>query len=209
MARGAGPTVDSIYSCIFAPGKWSRADWLRVKFPQGEHLGDWGQQDKYITNQVPADATPEELEGKRAAEACSRMVYKEKVSGDVVISSTMAFAHKMAPLILLVPDLSENAKGQKVCAECFEVVIFNEGVNLWRHFRKDGKLAYRKVAFASFRLEKDAAYKLEVKKTGKTLTVSVGGHTFSHTDDALPEALYVGITGCEGLNRFYDFSVRR
>ncbi|MGA2621819.1 MAG: hypothetical protein ABSF26_29815 [Thermoguttaceae bacterium] len=208
-ARGANPTADSIYSCVFAPGKWSRVDWVRVKFLQGEHFGDWVQHDKYITNQVPEGATPEELEGKRAAEACSSMVYKEKVSGNVVISSTMAFAHKMAPLIVLVPDLSEDAKGQEVCAERFEVVIFNEGVNVWRHFRKDGKLTYRKVAFASFRLEKDTAYRLEVKKTGKTLTVSVGGHTFTHTDDALPEAFYVGITGCEGINRFYNFSVRR
>jgi hypothetical protein len=158
---------------------------------------------------VPKDATPEELEGKRAAEACSSMVYKQKATGNVTISSTMAFAHRMAPLILLTPHLAENARGQKECSERFEIVLFHEGVNIWRHSLRDGKLTYRKAAFARFRLEKDTPYRLEVKKAGKTLTIAVAGHTFGYTDDALPEACYVGITGCEGLNRFYDFSIRR
>ena len=74
---------------------------------------------------------------------------------------------------------------------------------------KDGKLTYCKAAFATFPLEKDTPYRLEVKKIGKTLTVYVAGHLFGYTDDALPDACYVGITGCEGLNRFYDFSVSR
>jgi hypothetical protein len=207
--HGADAAAGSIYSCGFTAGHWNRADWIRVKFPRGEHFGDWVQQDQWIANQVPEGASPEELQGKRAAETYSSMVYKEKVNGNVTIASTMAFAHKMAPLILLAPDLSENAKGPKECAERFEVVIFNEGVNVWRHSLRDGKLTYRKAAFASFRLEKDTPYRLEVKKTGKLLTVSVAGHTFRYTDDALPDACYVGITGCEGLNRFYDFSVRR
>ena len=208
-AEGADAATGAIYSCVFTPGKWSRADWVRVKFPQGEHFGDWVQRDSHITNQVPEDATPEELEGKRAAETSSGMIYKDKVTGDVVISATMAFTHHMAPLVLLTPDLSENAKGQKVCSERFEIVIFNEGVNVWRHFMKDGKLAYQKAAFAQFRLDKDTPYKVEVKKTRKVLTVSVAGHPVSYTDDALPDACYVGIAGCEGLNRFYDFGVRR
>ena len=48
-----------------------------------------------------------------------------------------------------------------------------------------------------------------MKKADKTLTVSVAGHTFGYFEDALPDSFYVGITGCEGLNRFYDFTVRR
>jgi len=208
-AYGADAAADSIFACVFTPGHWDRADWIQFKFPQGDHFGDWVQQDKCIANQVPKHATPEELQGKLAAETYSSMVYKEKVLGNVTIASTMAFAHQMAPLILLTLALAENAKGQQECSERFEIVIFNEGVNVWRHFLKEGKLTYRKAAFASFRLEKDTPYRLEVKKTGKTLTVSVAGHTFGYTDDALPDACYVGVTGCEGLNRFYNFSICR
>jgi hypothetical protein len=198
-----------IYSCVFTAGGWNRADWIPVKSPRSDHFGGWVQRDAYITNEVPTGATAEELQGKRAAECYSSMVYKEKITGNVTISSTMAFAHKMAPLIVLAPDLPENAAGQKEYAEHFEIVVFNEGVNVWHHFVKDGKPTYRKAAFASFPLEKDTSYTLEVKKTGKTLTVSVAGHTFGYIEEALPDNFHVGITGCEGVNRFCDFAVRR
>ncbi len=203
-AGGAG----SIYSCTFVAGGWNRADWLRIKNPMGEHFGDWVQQKDCIINDVPKGIVPGEFEGS-FVETYSSMVYKEKVTGNVTITSTMAFTCKMAPLIVLAPNFRENARGRKEFAEHFEVVIFNEGVNIWRYFVSDGKLAYRKAAFANFPLQKDTKYLLEVKKADKTLTVSIAGHTFGYFDDALPDACYVGITGCEGLNRFYDFAVRR
>ena len=207
MLQAAGNGTNPIYSCTFQPGGWQRADWLRIKNPTGEHFGDWVQQPQCITNEVPAGIIPEKFQGN-LADTYSSMVYKEKVTGNVSIASTMAFTREMAPLIVLAPDLPENARGQKEYRDHFEVVIFNQGVNIWHYFVKDGKLVYRKAAFASFRLEKDVKYRLEVNKTDKTLTVSVAGHSFGYFDDALPDACYVGITGCEGLNRFYDFTVR-
>jgi hypothetical protein len=206
--HAADSTKGPIYSCLFAAGNWNRADWVQVKNPRAERFGDWVQQDGYIVNQVPEGVIPGEFVGN-LAETYSSMVYKEKVTGNLTIASTMAFACKMAPLIVLAPDLVENAQGQKEYREHFEIVIFNEGVNIWHHFVKDGKLSHRKAAFASFRMEKDTKYPLVVKKTGKTLTVSVAGHTFGYLEDALPDSFYVGITGCEGLNRFYDFTLHR
>ena len=197
-----------IYSCAFTPGNWNRADWTRVKNPHGD-FGEWIQRDDCIVNRVPEGASPTELQGKRSAQTYASMVYKQKLTGSVTIAATMAFAHEMAPLIVLAPNFPENAKGQKEYVEHFEVVIFNEGVNVWRHFVQDGKLTYRKAAFAKFSLKKDTKYSLEVNKKGKTLTVSVAGHTLGYYDEALPDSFYVGITGCEGLNRFYDFSVHR
>lgn len=204
----AAPAATPIYSCNFTPGNWNRADWTRVKNPHGD-FGEWIQRDDCIVNRVPEGASPAELQGKRSAQTYASMVYKEKLAGNVTITSTMAFTLEMAPLIVLAPNFPENAKGQKEYAEHFEVVIFNQGVNVWRHFFQDGKLTYRKAAFAEFPLKKDTKYTLEVSKKGKTLTVSVAGHTLGYYDDALPDSFYVGITGCEGLNRFYDFSARR
>jgi hypothetical protein len=209
VVHAADGANGAIYSCAFTAGGWNRADWISVKNPRSDHFGGWVQQEGCIANEVPAGAAAEELQGKRAAECYSSMVYKEKITGNVTITATMAFAHKMAPLIVMAPDLPENAKGQKEYAEHFEIVIFNEGVNVWDHFVKDGKLTYRKAAFASFPLEKDTKYALEVKKVGKTLKISVAGHAFGYIEDALSESFYVGITGCEGVNRFYDFAVRR
>jgi hypothetical protein len=41
------------------------------------------------------------------------------------------------------------------------------------------------------------------------MTVSVAGQTFGYHDELLPDEFYAGITGDEGLNRFYDFTVTR
>jgi hypothetical protein len=205
----AGNAASPIYSGHFSRGQWNSADWVRVKNPRAEHFGDWVQHDDCITNEVPKGAIPSELQGKLATETYSSMAYKEKVTGNVTIRSTMSFAHEMAPLIVLAPELRENARGQKEYREHFEIVIFNEGVNVWHHFVEDGRLPHRKAAFARFPLEKDTKYVLEVKKTGRTLTISVAGHAFGYIEDALPESFYVGITGCEGLNRFYDFTVSK
>jgi hypothetical protein len=119
------------------------------------------------------------------------MVYTQRVQGNFTVTASMSFAYQMAPLIVLAPELSENAQGQKEYAEHFEIIIFNEGVNVWQHFVKAGKLTYRKAAFASFPLAKDTPYTLEVKKLGKVLTVSVAGHVFgsnSVSPPAEPEA---------------------
>lgn len=208
VVQAADSAASPIYSCTFQPEGWNRADWLRVKNPMGEHFGDWVQQPQCITNEVPAGVVPETYHGN-LTDTYSSMVYKKKVTGNVTITSTMAFTCEMAPLIVLAPDLHANAKGQREFRDHFEVVIFNEGVNIWRYSVADGKLVIRKAAFASFRLEKNVKYLLKVNKTDKTLTVSIAGHSFGYFDDALPDAYYVGITGCEGLNRFYDFAVGR
>lgn len=42
---------------------------------------------------------------------------------------------------------------------------------------------------------------------GKELTVRIDGYEFGYLDDTLPDTYHVGITGCEGVNRFYDFAV--
>jgi hypothetical protein len=209
VAEGGDGARAPLYSCTFAAGGWNRSDWLPVKHPAVPHFGDWVQQDGRIANEVPPDATLAELRGKRANDTYSCMLHKERITGNATISATMAFADKTAPLILLVPELSANARERKEFGEHFEIIIYDQGVNIWRYFLQDGKLTFRKAAFALFPLEKDTRHKLEVKKTGKTLTVTVAGHTFGYFDEALPDAFHAGITGCEGLNYFYDFAVRR
>jgi hypothetical protein len=51
--------------------------------------------------------------------------------------------------------------------------------------------------------------KLVIKKSakGKLISLFVDGHEFGYIDDSLPDEFHVGITGCEGLNKFYNFKV--
>ena len=139
------------------------------------------------------------------------MVLNKTFGGDVTITSTMDFAYRMAPLIVLAPELGRDAKGRAEYREHYEIVLFDKGVNVWHHSYADGKPSWVKAAKAEFPLKPNIKYRLQVKISqadkGKLVSVSVAGQHFQYVDDSLSDRFHVGITGCEGTNRFYDFTV--
>ncbi|MBU0713869.1 MAG: hypothetical protein KJ964_00760 [Verrucomicrobia bacterium] len=192
----------------FAAGAWKTSEWILVKSPRWKHFGGWEQKADHIQNQVPSGATEEQMLGKLAPETYTSMVYARMVSTQFTLRATMAFMHRMAPLIVLAPVLGRSADGCPEYREHFEIVIFDKGVNVWRHaVDVRGKPVWTRAAYGLFPLKPGVTYRLEVVKIGKNLQVSVDGHTLGYHDEALPESCYVGITGCEGLNKFYDFSI--
>jgi hypothetical protein len=208
-----------VYSCTFAEGEWKSEDWLRVKSPRWDYLGGWVQDKGFIRNEIPQDASDQEMLGKRAGETYSSMLYKDKLTTNVTVSATMDFAYRMAPLLVIAPELGKDAKGVNEYREHYEIVLYDEGVNIWHHYYADGKPFWKKVAHNKFALDKNRKYNMTVEiKTvkrqgvtkGKMIVVSVDGeHEFGVLDDPFPDEFYVGITGCEGLNRFYDFEIRK
>jgi hypothetical protein len=199
------------YLYSFAKGKWNQDQWSIVKSPRWEYVGEWVQQPDHIVNKVPLNATPNEMLSKKAGKTYTSMLLKKKFSGSIKISSTMSFDHRMAPLIVITPAFGKDAKGNLEHREHFEIVLFDKGLNVWHHYYKDGKPSWRKAAFLKAEFLPNKKYKLNVAikftTRGPMMTISCGGHTFGYTDDTLPKSYYVGLTGCEGVNRFYDFEV--
>ncbi|MBN1675905.1 MAG: hypothetical protein JXR37_32980 [Kiritimatiellae bacterium] len=215
IALATNATAGDLLSCTFTPNAWNSNDWLLVKSPRWDHFGGWVQREDCIENETPAGATPKELLGKRAPETYTSMVLKQKVKGKRVdVYATMAFADRMAPLIVIAPALGADAEGRPEYREHWEIVLYDEGLNVWRHVLKDGKPWWRKAAFVQCAFKPNVRYKLgvRVEKTpkGRMLSVCVDDAVkMGYMDDSLPDEFHVGITGCEGVNRFYDFSVER
>lgn len=191
----------------FTPDGWKPEEWIRVKSPRFDHFGSWVQQSDHIQNEVPAGVSPDDLQSKRASETYTSMVFAKPFSGDLRITACLAFAYRMAPLVVLAPALGKDAAGRPEYREHFEICVFNEGVNVWRHTFADGKPSWKKAAFARFPLLPNTRYVLGVEIKGKQMSVTIDGHTFGYTDESLPGTAYVGVTGCEGVNRFYDLTV--
>ena len=207
FGQPATTSLPAIVACRFAPGTWNTNEWILVKSPRWEHCGGWEQKEDHIQNRVPPGATPQELLGKLAPETYTSMVYDRMLSNNVTIRATMMFTDRMAPLIVLAPGLAKNKHGIPEYREHYEIIIYDEGVNVWHHFYADGKPSWKRAAWGKFALKPEIRYQLEVKKTGKKMEVSVAGHTLGFLDESLPEMFYVGVTGCEGINRFYDFQI--
>jgi hypothetical protein len=199
------------YECKFSPGKWKANEWVIVKSPRWPYVGKWKQQKDHISNKVPEGVTAHELLHKRADETYTSMLLKKKFKGNLTISSTMSFDHRMAPLLVITPAYGKDKKGIPEHREHFEIVLFDKGLNVWHHYYTNGKPHWRKAAYMRTDFKPGEKYNLTVKlkftKSGPVMTIVCGGKEFGYTDDSLPKEYYVGLTACEGINRFYDFKV--
>lgn len=212
MTLGLAAWGGDSYSCRFSTGQWQATDWTVVKSPRWDRLGEWVQEADCISNQTPAGATPADLLGKSAPETYSSMVVARPFEGNLSVRTTFAFDDQMAPLIVLAPELGKDAKGRPEYREQFEIVAYDKGINVWHHTWADGKQSYKKAAYWNFELKPKTHYVLEVQvnhsSRGPTMVVKLDEREMGYLDTSLPTKCYVGITGCEGLNHFYDFSVR-
>ena len=191
----------------FSSDGWDLKEWILVKSPRSKHFGKWVQKKNCIQNEVPAGVSPECLENKRANDTYTSMVYARPFTGELLIAVTMEFTYRMAPIIVLAAELGQDDTGRPEYREHFEVCLYDKGVNIWHHFFKDGKLSSVRDAYADFSLKPNVPYTLEVAIKGKLMSVRVDGHEFGYTNNLLPAQSYVGIIGCEGVNRFYDMTV--
>lgn len=199
------------FNWVFQEGKWNPADWILVKSPRWSNIGAWVQKEDHIQNRVPEGATKEELQGKRNPETYASMVRKQMVTGKAKVSANMSFDYRMAPEIVIAGPLGADKDGYPEYREHWEIVLYDEGLNVWHHEIKDGKPFWRKAAFLNTKYEAGKVYKLEAEIvfTAKTpiLTVRCDGKTFGCMLPTLPNDYYVGITACEGINKFYDFNL--
>ena len=197
---------EPLFETSFAKGAWNPADWTLVKTPRSPNAGEWIQKESCIQNKTPEGPTPKEL-----ADSWTSMVLNRKFSGKITVKSTMDFSERMAPLIVLAPTLGADTNGVPEYREHLEVVLWDMGINIWHHYFENGKPFWKLVAYERFTLKPDTRYELTMKysqdKGDKTLSVLVDGHEFGYMDNSLPDEFYVGIAGCEGRNRFYDFAV--
>jgi len=202
---------EAVKTIVFDRGQWSPSDWILVKSPRWNYCGKWIQQEKGISNRTPT-APPEELQGKLAGETYTSMVLKAPISGSHAVTATMMFEYQMAPLIVIAPELGRSASGAPEYREHYEIVLYDQGINVWYHYFKNGKPEWKLAAFLKAPFKPRTPYCLEVKidyrPAGTSLTVTCDRRTFGFLDNTFPGSYYVGITGCEGVNSFYDFTIK-
>ena len=199
----------------FGRGKWDPSKWLKFKSLRFDYAHDFVQLDDCIVNPSDPSWSDEELYAQHVTEVYASIVHPQKLSGSTIdVSATMSFDHLMAPLIVLTPELDVDDKGRHAFKKHYEVVLYNEGLNVWHYTYANGMLSWHLAAFARAPFEAKRKYELKVnmaKVAGRNemrMTVECGDVKFGFEDPDLPESFYAGVTGCEGRNRFYDFKAR-
>jgi len=194
----------------FVRDQWNPQDWILVRCPWGNGEGLWIQKEDCIANYTPENAAPEELceRGKYAADTFASMILKKRFNCPVKASATMSFDYKMAPLMFIANEIDTSVK-VPLLGERYEVVLYNEGINVWEHFKQNGKIAYNRKLFycKNFSAKQKYQMAVAVDPNEKSITVELGESCFTVHAPLLDDGYYIGIMGCEGINRFYDFEV--
>lgn len=199
-------------SVSFRPGAWKSNDWTVVKSPRWNYCHGFVQRADGIENECP-DLPGSVIFKDHASDVYSAMMHQARTGLGATIASTMQFDNRMAPLIVLAETLDKAPDGTPQFGEHWEVVLYDQGLNVWHHYLKDGKPAWYKAAFLNAPFAPNTPYRLEVKvartrRGQKEMTVSCGGHVLGFVNEKLPESFLAGIIGCEGRNRFHDFRIQ-
>ena len=215
--RLASVETNGVY-VSFARGRWSRDDFIPVKSFRWDEVCPFVQKDDCIVNRCP-DVPGEEVYRKYHSSVYAALVYRRPFAVGSRISSTMMFDHRMAPIVVIADGLGKNAKtGHAEFRDHWEVCLYDQGVNVWRHFFEDGQQKWYKAGSLVlpereyFRPNVRHEVKVTVenyKHGSRQIVVSVGGYTLTCVDDHLPDTFFAGIIACEGRNFFYDFKAER
>ena len=202
------------FTADFSQGKWDPADFVMVKGPRWSKVGSWIQEKDHIVQNVPATATEQDLLRRMHDEAYVAMCYGKKIRMDkkVVCTSTMSFDLRMAPLIVIAPVLgTHKPSGAPEFREHWEIVLYDLGINVWRHMWVNEKPAWVKYSYLLAPFKPQTRYELKLTitatKKGQMLEVECDGKKFGCHLLGLGKEFYLGIIGCEGRNRFYDFKI--
>ena len=141
------------------------------------------------------------------------IMMKEKLQVGSKIVTECMWEKRGAPLIIITNELCERNNNPSY-DEHFEAVVFEEGCNVW-HLTipevqtKEKPVIPTLVHFESIPTPNFTRVKLEVTFLDGGMDITMNGHNFKVSLPTMPKEFYFGITGCEGINRFYNLSVEK
>ena len=136
---------------------------------------------------------------------------KQKQKEGVTVSTKCSFDSYGAPLIVFSDDVIDCEDGRKRYRLHFEVVAFEEGCNVWHIVpfpeRTERPIKPTLIGKARFPVADGSKIELSTKIEKGKITVTVNGESFTVTHPEIPGECHVGITACEGINRFYSLCI--
>lgn len=141
------------------------------------------------------------------------LMTREKYPIGTRAEARLSFDGTAAPIITLAEALDTDLGGNCRYGDYYEVVVWHNGVNVWRLRRdpsveKEGGISWMLALGAEFPLEQDKEHTLSVEVQESLLIILVDGtRKFKLRIEDIPKSFHVGINACEGLCKFFDFTV--
>ncbi|MBE5767166.1 MAG: hypothetical protein E7335_08400 [Clostridiales bacterium] len=120
-----------------------------------------------------------------------------------------AFDGLGCPEIIIVEKTEKCEDGAVRYGACFEVVLWKNGVNVWRHYmdEADHRCYWHKRLGLTMPVAEKNIHELEVEIIKNYIRFDVDGVSIKVRAEDLPERFHLGITACEGIVRLYDMQI--
>ena len=136
------------------------------------------------------------------------LLSKERYAPGVKATLRCSFDDLGCPEIILVKSPEGCEDGAVRYGECFEVVLWKNGVNIWRHFMDENyKCSWHKRIGLEMPVTEGDIHELTVEIKENYIVFSVDGVTLATRTEDIFESFHIGVTACEGIVRLYDFTV--
>ena len=197
----SGPLEKSIQGVLrfgFGRGQWRAEDFFYAASAKYHYRFPFEQEEPSIYNLALDDEY-----------AYTSMLTRQSFSGSLRIAARCSFQQYGAPLIVLTDDLTRLDNGALQMGRHWEIVAFEGGINVWELTLASGQVIPCKLGYDRFEVPAGTPLTLEVELDGGRLTAAVNGRGFSVDGVELPRFYHVGITACEGVNRFWSLDIDR
>ena len=131
----------------------------------------------------------------------------EKYHPGVTVSARCAFEDLGAPLLVLAPWMEKDPRGVSRYGDYIEVVLWKNGVNVWRMWLQDGEVTWKQLLGVDFPVSEREIHRLSVTVGTDTLEITADDKKILLAVEDLYPSFHVGLNACEGINRFYDLEV--
>ncbi len=191
-------SIQGVLRFSFGRGQWRQEDFFYAASAKYSYRFPFEQDEHFIYNLALDD---------EFAYTC--MLTRQCFSGSLRIAARCSFETYGTPLIVLTDDLKRLDDGSLQMGRHWETVAFEGGINVWELSLASGQVIPCKVGFDRFDVPPGQPLTLEVELEGNSLTAAVNGRGFTVGGLELPRFYHVGITACEGVNRFWSLDIDR
>lgn len=139
------------------------------------------------------------------------IISKDSYSVGTKIYTEFKFERRGAPLLVLGNDFRKNENGISLYGVHFEVIGFEDGCNVWYLIPRehDAQKPVEPVLIGKLRfpIPNLSVVKLSVELIPNGFSIEINGEKLTVIHPAISNDLHIGVTACEGINRFYTLQI--
>lgn len=135
------------------------------------------------------------------------LLTKQPYGPGVKLTTRCAFEDLGAPLLVIADQLSTDARGVVRYGNYLEVVLWKNGVNVWRMWMENGEVTWKQLMGIDFPVSEYEVHTLSVTIETDTLHIEADDNKMQLYIDNMYSSYHLGINACEGINRFYDLTI--